>query len=171
LAQNLISCSLSLAKPANVSSSRPVDTIDLSDDNENVPANHRAPPQLSAFADSYTRRKGEFHFKKPPPAYVELDDDDDVDQTHFTHSPGFSSTQIIKSKDIDRSPAITGNKAKQPLSSSASSQNRELPQVNSLKEKHSVKDSLKDGHLEKLLDRFNQKHAQKNKTIEEEEKK
>lgn len=166
-----------LAKQTNIASTKPVDTIDLCDDTENVPANSlELTPSTAFLSTSYTgRRKSDFNFKKPS-AYVDLDDDDDeVNQTHFTRSPGFSSTQIIKSKDLDRSPAIssnvTTNKQKYQSPSQSSLSFRDVPHINSLKEKHSTKDSLRDDHLEKILSRHNQKQAEKNKTIEEEEKK
>lgn len=115
----------------------------------------------NANVNTSTGRKSDFLFKKPTLQYVELSDDE-ADQTQFSRSPGLSSTQIIKTKDIERTNSVDKSKKIQAY---------EFPPVNSLREKQSTRKSLEEDHIKNIIEKFHQKREEKKRTIQAEEKK
>lgn len=134
-----------------------VATIDLSDDNDNAykPASQKSSPTKEF---SFNSRKSDFSFKKPT-AFVDLSDDET--DREFDRDQLFSSTQIVKSRDREQNSSgtkMTESKFSIPT----------LPAVNTLKERQSLRSSLQDDAIQKIVDKFNQKREQKDRSITEE---
>ena len=106
---------------------------------------------------SYRSRKSEVVFK-PPAAYVDISDDE-IDQLNFNQEPCLSSTQVFQARDHN----LSVNKSKERIVPIA-----QLPPVNTLKERQLFKDSLKKDTIEKIVERFNQKREEKDRSITEE---
>lgn len=139
-------------------------TIDLSDDNDlQVSKPDKKKFSLKDFP-SYKSAKADFTFKKPT-AIVELSDDD-VDQSQFERETYVASTpQIIKIRDNEQNHGTP--RTAQNYSNDASVAPILTP-VNSLKERHSLRSSLNEDALQKIVERFNQKRQEKDKSITEE---
>lgn len=133
-------------------------TIDLSDDNDSRYNKENQQASVKDFP-AYRNRKSEVVFK-PPAAYVDISDDE-IDQSHFIQEPCLSSTQVIKARDSEHN--FSANKSKERIVPIV-----QLPPVNTLKERQSFRNSLKDDTIEKIVERFNQKREEKDRSINEE---
>lgn len=108
---------------------------------------------------TYKPRKSELNFRQPT-EYYDLSDDE-ADQSHFTREPCLSSTQIIKTRENDKNLSVIKakeNKFEIPV----------LPARNTLREKQSNRISLREGAIEKIVEAYNKKREETEKTIKEE---
>ncbi|XP_070506274.1 sentrin-specific protease-like isoform X2 [Chironomus tepperi] len=141
-----------------VNEARPVATIDLSDDNDSRYNKENQQASVKEFP-AYRNRKSEVVFK-PPATFVDISDDE-IDQSHFIQEPCLSSTQVIKARDNEHN--LSANKSKERIVPIV-----QLPPVNTLKERQSFRESLKNDTIEKIVERFNQKREEKDRSITEE---
>jgi len=130
----------------------------LSDDSDSRYNKENRQASVKEFP-SYRSRKSEVVFK-PPAAYVDISDDE-IDQLNFNQEPCLSSTQVIQARDSDHN--LSANKSKERIVPIA-----QLPPVNTLKERQLFRDSLKKDTIEKIVERFNQKREEKDRSITEE---
>lgn len=153
-----INIHLALKVIHHVNDAKPVATIDLSDDSDSRYNKENRQVSVKEYP-SYRSRKSEVVFK-PPAAFVDISDDE-IDQLNFNQEPCLSSTQVIQARDSDHN--LSANKSKERIVPIA-----QLPPVNTLKERQLFRDSLKKDTIEKIVERFNQKREEKDRSITEE---